>query len=56
VHPVGGLAEGSTPQDIVDFRRASERVDALGLSLYDADTTFTPSWAYLRGDAGPGDD
>lgn len=55
VHPVGGLAEGSTPQDIVDFLRGSERVDAIGLSLYDADTTFTPAWAYLRGDAPPDD-
>jgi hypothetical protein len=51
VHPVGGLAADSTTQDYVRFVRASERLDALGWSVYDVDTTFTPAWAYLRGDA-----
>jgi len=51
VHPVGGLAADSTIEDYVRFVRASERLDALGWSIYDVDTTFTPAWAYLRGDA-----
>lgn len=51
VHPVGGLGEASTVDDYARFVRASERLDALGWSIYDADTTFTPAWAYLRGDA-----
>jgi hypothetical protein len=51
VHPVGGLAADSTIEDYVGFVRANDRLDALGWSIYDVDTTFTPAWAYLRGDA-----
>jgi len=51
VHPIGGLGEASTVDDYARFVRASERLDAVGWSIYDADTTFTPGWAYLRGDA-----
>jgi hypothetical protein len=55
VHPVGGLAESSTIQDYADFVRASENLDAIGWSVYDVDTTYTPAWAYLRGDVGQDD-
>jgi hypothetical protein len=55
VHPVGGLAESSTVQDYADFVRGSENLGAIGWSVYDVDTTSTPAWVYLRGDAGQDD-
>lgn len=48
VHPIGGLAEASTSADYEAFVRAAGAIDAVGWSIYDADTTFTPGWAYLR--------
>jgi hypothetical protein len=49
VHPIGGLGALSTTQDYVDFVRAARQVEALGWSVYDADTTFTSAWSVLRG-------
>jgi hypothetical protein len=50
VHPIGGLGALSTPDDFADLVRAARRVDALGWSVYDADTTATTAWAVLRDD------
>jgi hypothetical protein len=48
VHPVGGLAGLSNPEDYEVFVRAAQRVHALGWSVYDADTTATTAWRLLR--------
>lgn len=48
VHPIGGLGALSTPQDYANLVRAARQVDALGWSIYDADTTATTAWAVLR--------
>jgi hypothetical protein len=50
VHPIGGLGALSTPKDFADLVRAARRVDALGWSVYDADTTATTAWSLLRDD------
>ncbi|MEX2032235.1 MAG: hypothetical protein WEA81_05155, partial [Dehalococcoidia bacterium] len=50
VHPIGGLGALSTPDDFANLVRAARRVDALGWSVYDADTTATTAWAVLRDD------
>jgi len=50
VHPIGGLGELSLPADYEGFVRASRNVDALGWSVYDADTTGTTAWRLLRDD------
>jgi hypothetical protein len=50
VHPVGGLGALSTPEDYAGLVRAARRVDALGWSVYDADTTATTAWVVLRDD------
>ena len=50
VHPIGGLGALSTPEDLADLVRAARRVDALGWSIYDADTTATTAWSLLRDD------
>lgn len=49
VHPVGGLGALSNPDDYKGLVRAARRVDALGWSVYDADTTATTAWVVLRG-------
>ncbi|MEX2268099.1 MAG: hypothetical protein WEA75_05375 [Acidimicrobiia bacterium] len=50
VHPIGGLGALSTPEDYADLVRAARQVDALGWSVYDADTTATTAWSVLRDD------
>ena len=50
VHPIGGLGESALPADYEAFVRAAREVDALGWSLYDADTTATTAWRLLRDD------
>jgi hypothetical protein len=51
VHPIGGLAASSTPADLRRLVKAARRVHALGWSIYDADTTATTAWRFLRGDS-----
>ena len=50
VHPIGGIADISTPADYVGFLEAVEDTDSIGWSVYDYDTTTSGSWPYLRGD------
>jgi hypothetical protein len=50
VHPIGGLGALSTPEDYADLVRAARRVEALGWSVYDADSTATTAWSLLRGE------
>lgn len=50
VHPVGGLGALSTPEDYAGLVRASRRMNALGWSVYDAETTATTAWVVLRND------
>jgi hypothetical protein len=49
VHPIGGLGGSSTPSDYQGLVRAARREHALGWSVYDADTTATTAWRFLRG-------
>lgn len=51
VHPIGGLSGPSSPEDFQGFVQAARKVDALGWSVYDADTTATTAWRFLRGDS-----
>jgi hypothetical protein len=48
VAPVGGLAGDSVPLDYVGFARAVRKNHAIGSSVFDAATTATTAWAYLR--------
>src|SRR5688572_1883697 len=48
VHPIGGLGEATVPADYEAFLRAAREVDAIGWSIYDADTTATTAWRLLR--------
>ena len=48
VAPVGGLAGDSVPLDYVTFARAVRQDHAIGASLFDAATTSTTAWTYLR--------
>jgi hypothetical protein len=50
VHPIGGLGELSLPGDYDSFVTAAKEVDAIGWSIYDADTTATTAWRLLRDD------
>jgi hypothetical protein len=51
VHPIGGLGTSTTPSDIQGLLRAVRRDHAVGWSIYDADTTATTAWRFLRGDS-----
>jgi hypothetical protein len=51
VHPIGGIADGSTPVDDVSFLRAVRTTRSVGWSLYDFNTTASSAWPLLR--AGP---
>ena len=48
VHPIGGLGEATLPADYQGFMKAARQTDALGWSIYDADTTRTTAWRFLR--------
>jgi hypothetical protein len=50
VHPIGGIAEASTPADYLDFLDAVSDTHSIGWSVYDYDTTTSGSWPYLRDD------
>ena len=47
VHPVGGVAGASTPEDFEGFVRAVDGTGALGLSMYDYRTTSPAGWKAL---------
>jgi hypothetical protein len=49
VHVIGGIADLSTTNDIVDLRAAAKDTGAIGWSLYDYVTTGSAAWPYLRG-------
>jgi hypothetical protein len=49
VHPIGGIADVSTPADYVGFLEAVDDTESVGWSVYDYDTTTSGSWPYLRG-------
>ena len=48
VHVIGGIADQTTTNDIVDLRTAAKDTDAIGWSLYDYVTTGSAAWPYLR--------
>ncbi len=48
VHPVGGLAEQTTPSDIDGFLRAAVKGGCIGGSVYDYKTTGDDLWELLR--------
>jgi len=48
VHLIGGIADLTTTQDLVDLRRAVRTTDSIGWSLYDYGTTSSAAWPYLR--------
>ena len=47
VHVIGGIADQTTTNDIVDLRTAAKDTDAIGWSLYDYVTTGSAAWPYL---------
>jgi len=48
VHPIGGLAAESSPQDYDAFLRSVRDSRAVGWSMYDYNTTFSSAWPQLR--------
>src|SRR6202035_4274076 len=48
VAPVGGLAELATTADYEAFGRAVRADHAIGRSVFDATTTSSTAWEYLR--------
>jgi hypothetical protein len=49
VHPIGGIADQTSPEDYVAFLRAVKKVDGIGWSVYDYNTTTSSAWTFLRG-------
>jgi hypothetical protein len=48
VAPIGGLADASNPADYAAFARAVHHDRAVGRSVFDAASTATTAWPYLR--------
>jgi hypothetical protein len=48
VHPIGGIADQTTPEDYVAFIRAARGQKAIGYSVYDFNTTASSAWTFLR--------
>jgi len=48
VHVIGGIADLTTTNDIIDLRTVAKNTDAIGWSLYDYVTTGSAAWPYLR--------
>lgn len=48
VHPIGGIADVSTPDQVAGFNRALAATGAIGGSLYDVATTTEPIWRALE--------
>lgn len=49
VHPIGGIADESTPLDDEAFLKAVRTTKSVGWSLYDFVTTSSAAWPVLRG-------
>jgi hypothetical protein len=49
VHPIGGIADQTSPEDYVAFLRAVRSTKAIGYSVYDFNTTSSSAWTFLRG-------
>lgn len=49
VHPIGGLGDGTRPEDVEAFRQAAVDTHAIGGSLYDFRTTRAECWAGMNG-------
>ena len=48
VHPIGGIADKTSADDVTGFLRALAATKAIGGSLYDVATTGDPVWTALR--------
>jgi hypothetical protein len=48
VHPIGGIADQTTPEDYTAFLRAVKKVKGIGWSVYDYNTTASSAWTFLR--------
>ncbi|MEX2100381.1 MAG: hypothetical protein WEB19_03110 [Acidimicrobiia bacterium] len=53
VHPIGGIADLTTPEDYVAFLRAVGDTKSVGYSVYDFVTTSSSAWTFLRGSGVP---
>jgi len=49
VHPIGGIADLTSPEDYVAFLRAVRSTKSIGYSVYDFNTTSSSAWTFLRG-------
>lgn len=49
VHPIGGIANAATAEDIAGFTRAAQPRGVLGVSLYDFNTSNAGQWQALAG-------
>jgi hypothetical protein len=49
VHPIGGIADQTSPEDYLAFLRAVKSTHAIGYSVYDFNTTSSSAWTFLRG-------
>jgi hypothetical protein len=49
VHPIGGIGDASSPEDIDGMHRAAVERGALGGSVYDYRTTGDALWSHLQG-------
>jgi hypothetical protein len=52
VHPIGGIADQTSPADYVAFMRAVTKVSGIGWSVYDYNTTTSSAWTFLRREGG----
>jgi hypothetical protein len=48
VHPIGGIGDQTTPDDITGFQQAAAERGAIGASLYDYRTTGDALWPGLQ--------
>ena len=53
VHPIGGIADLTSPEDYVAFLRAVKSTKSIGYSVYDFNTTSSSAWTFLRGTTVP---
>ena len=53
VHPIGGIADLTTPEDYLAFLRAARDTKSVGYSVYDFVTTSSSAWTFLRGSPVP---
>lgn len=51
IHVIGGVGDATTPDDLQGFATAAFEQKAVGLSLYDWNTTLSSAWDTLRGPA-----